>query len=67
MACFEREIIEAHKDFAESICNFLYIDGKGKKGFQSHTEAEYQAFLSELNRRMFDTYTEAAREMGWID
>ena len=67
MACFQREIIEAHREFAASIWNFLYVDGKGKKGFQTHTEEEYQTFLNELNREMFDTYTDTAREMGWVE
>lgn len=67
MSCFEREIIEKHQDFAKSICDFIYIEGKGKKGFQDHTVEEYQAFLKDLSECLFDTYNEAAKEMGWIE
>lgn len=67
MACFERRIIEEHENFARAICDFIYIDGRGRNGFQNHTEEEYQKFLAELARESFDTYTDAAKEMGWID
>ena len=67
MSCPERDVIEAHDEYARSICYFLYIDGKGRNGYQHHTEAEYQEFLSKLSRSMFDTYDEMARYMGWID
>ena len=67
MSCFERDIIEEHKHFAKNICDFLYVDGKGKKGFKNHTEKEYQIFLEELAKNSFDSYNEAAKKMGWID
>ena len=67
MACLEREMIENHDIYAREICDFLYIDGKGKKGFQNHTEEEYRAFLKEMSDRLFDDYNRAARAMGWLD
>lgn len=66
MASFEREIIESHEQTARNICDFLYADGKGKKGFQSHTEDEYRAFLKELADHEFSIYNDAAKEKGWI-
>ena len=67
MACFEREIIERHQEFARTICDFLYIDGRGRNGFQKHTEEEYQAFLKELADESFNTVNEGAKHMGWIE
>ena len=67
MACFERRIIEKHQEFARSICDFIYIEGKGKKGIQEHTVEEYQTFLTELKEALFDTYNDAAERMGWIE
>lgn len=67
MACFEREIIEMHQEFARTICDFLYTNGKGKKGFQKHTEEEYQTFLKELANKSFNVFNEGAKHMGWIE
>ena len=67
MACFEREIIEKHQETAQTICDFLYIDGKGRNGFQTHTEEEYQTFLKKLAKESFDTFNAAAKQMGWIE
>lgn len=67
MACLEREMIEGYQSIGKSICDFLYIDGRGRNGFKAHTEEEYQNFLQELARTSFDTYTEAAKEMGWFE
>ena len=66
MSCFERDIIEGHESVARNICDFLYINGKGNNGFQSHTEDEYRVFLKELADSEFDTYNDAARRMGWV-
>ena len=66
MASFEREIIESHEQTARNICDFLYVDGKGKKGFQSHIEDEYRTFLKELADHEFSIYHDAAKEKGWV-
>lgn len=67
MSCLQRTMIENHKSYAKEICNFLYVNGKGKKGLQNHTIEEYQGFLEEMQERLFDEYNNAACEIGWID
>jgi hypothetical protein len=56
------------QNVANMITNFLYIDGKARNGVKSDlTNEQCLDMLKRVESYLYDSYTEAARFLGWID
>ena len=56
------------KSLAESIDEFLFVDGKTSpktRQFRHHTQEEFQEFLNKVRESLWEEQTDLFKEMGY--
>lgn len=65
MATYTRESVEKCKETAFDIQGFLWEGRPNKSPMKDHTKEEYEAFLKQLCKGLWEAYDNASEELGW--
>lgn len=60
------DLVEGYSDIAHSLTDAMYVDGKSSRGRKTLSEEELWNLLDDVRLRCFDSYTEGAKELGWV-